>query len=435
MRVSVSCVTLALLCGALATRAPCQTDDGLADAVATVGSSTISIEHFRSRYVDHLLKTGLHDAPLLRSSFLNGLIAKRLLVLQAEEQGLTSRRDFRAEREAVSKKLLIDAYARHAIYERVSVTGREVEEMFVRVNTQLTARHLYAPTLPRADALLHRLEMGETFEDLAAETFRDSTLAANGGLIGPFSFDEMDPAFEDAAFELAVGEVSQPVKTAAGYSIIQLLDRFEKPILTETEFAQRRERLEAYVRHRKQRAATTAFVEALAVDLLIRFEEPAIENLLARITGLRLESGEEDLDSWLEQPLLTFRESGQDRVWTIGQFREQASSTPDAQRSRVTSRQDLLDYAGGLVAREVMVERALSLGLDRSKDFERAIEETMEDWSYAVILETLRRNVPPQFEDADSYVRAHVLGLRSDFPVVVHREVLNQVKLIRNASS
>ena len=93
-----------------------------------------------------------------------------------------------------------DRYAAGAIYDTVQVRERDVADLFVRVNTTLKARHLYARTREQADRLYARLQAGETFEDLAREGFADSVLAARGGSVGYFEFDEMDPAFEDAAF-------------------------------------------------------------------------------------------------------------------------------------------------------------------------------------------------------------------------------------------
>lgn len=53
---------------------------------------------------------------------------------------------------------------------------------------------------------------GESFEALAEEVFTNPYLANNGGDIGEFTVDEMDIAFENAAFALNVGDVSAPVK-------------------------------------------------------------------------------------------------------------------------------------------------------------------------------------------------------------------------------
>src|SRR5690606_23169487 len=96
----------------------------------------------------------------------------------------------------------------------IEVTEGEMREMFLRMNTQVSARHLYGASLEKAETLKARLDAGEAFEDLAREVFNDPALAENGGSLGWFGFDEMDPAFEDAAFTLPVGVVSSPIRTS-----------------------------------------------------------------------------------------------------------------------------------------------------------------------------------------------------------------------------
>lgn len=64
------------------------------------------------------------------------------------------------------------------------------------------------------------------FADLAQE-YSDGPSGPQGGDLGLFGPGIMMPAFEEAAFALEVGEVSQVVETPFGYHIIQLTDRQE----------------------------------------------------------------------------------------------------------------------------------------------------------------------------------------------------------------
>ena len=349
-------------------------------AVATVAGAALSAEEFRSRYVDYLLRTGLQDAPPLRSLFLDRLIADRLLAEEARAAGLEAQPAFQFERERVGRKLLLDFFTEQAVYDAVQVDERDLADLFVRTRTTLKARHLYARTKAEADRLYARLQAGETFEALARETFADSVLAARGGSVGPFGFDEMDPAFEDAAFALQVGEVAPPVRTAQGYSIIQLEERSTDPLLTEHDFARQRDRLAQYALHRKRAQARLRFIRSFTDALNLAFDEPALEQLFGQLTGRALMRDEEAFRTWLGRDLVSFTAGGARRAWTVEAFREQARFTDVRQRAQVTSRQDLVDFIGGVVAREVLLEQARAAGLDERPVYREALGQAMTDW-------------------------------------------------------
>ena len=71
-------------------------------------------------------------------------------------------------------------------------------------------------------ALRQRIVAGEKFEDVAKAESSDSASAANGGSLGSGARGRFVPEFENAAFALAVGELSQPVLTQFGYHLIKV---------------------------------------------------------------------------------------------------------------------------------------------------------------------------------------------------------------------
>jgi peptidyl-prolyl cis-trans isomerase C len=76
--------------------------------------------------------------------------------------------------------------------------------------------------LAKAQELRKRLIAGEDFAKLATAESDDSTAAKQGGSLGSFSRGHMVPAFEQAAFNLPAGQVSEPVKTQFGYHLIKV---------------------------------------------------------------------------------------------------------------------------------------------------------------------------------------------------------------------
>jgi peptidyl-prolyl cis-trans isomerase C len=90
---------------------------------------------------------------------------------------------------------------------------------------QIRASHILVKTEEEAKQILEILEQGnKTFEQIAME--RSSCPSKkNGGDLGFFGKQQMVKEFENAAFNLKVGEVSQPVKTQFGWHIIKLTDK------------------------------------------------------------------------------------------------------------------------------------------------------------------------------------------------------------------
>ena len=74
----------------------------------------------------------------------------------------------------------------------------------------------------KAEKLVSELRAGGDFAELAKTNSEDPGSANNGGSLGLVERGQMVPQFEQAAFSLAEGEISDPVKSPFGYHIIQV---------------------------------------------------------------------------------------------------------------------------------------------------------------------------------------------------------------------
>ncbi|NLY78498.1 MAG: foldase [Lysinibacillus sp.] len=116
------------------------------------------------------------------------------------------------------------------LYEKAEndlVTDEEIEKYYNQGKYELHARHILVEDEATAKEVLNRLNKGEDFVALAKEYSKDTSNAEQGGDLGWFSVGTMVTEFNDAAYELEVNEISEPVETDFGYHIIELLDKRE----------------------------------------------------------------------------------------------------------------------------------------------------------------------------------------------------------------
>jgi peptidyl-prolyl cis-trans isomerase C len=79
-----------------------------------------------------------------------------------------------------------------------------------------------AEALAKAKELRAQILAGVDFADLAKKESDDIGSGNNGGDLGTFKHGQMVPSFEEAAFKLKPGELSEPVKTQFGYHLIKV---------------------------------------------------------------------------------------------------------------------------------------------------------------------------------------------------------------------
>ncbi|MCD4690241.1 peptidylprolyl isomerase [bacterium] len=161
-------------------------------------------------------------------------------------QGLTRERLRAIYRDDIERRMLAERVVRQEVHGRIDVTWRDVEDYYEEhgkeiaivpeafhvagvVSAPKVAESAKRAAYERLDAARAERQSGSTFADVAAEYSEDAS-AARGGDLGWFGRGIMLPEFEDAAFALAVGEISGVVPTRFGFHIIKIEERDEERV-------------------------------------------------------------------------------------------------------------------------------------------------------------------------------------------------------------
>ena len=89
------------------------------------------------------------------------------------------------------------------------------------MSNKIKCSHILVAKQSEAFAILERIKAGEKFGKLAKELSTDTGSAKKDGNLGYFTKGMMVKPFEEVAFRLQIGEISDPVKSEFGYHIIK----------------------------------------------------------------------------------------------------------------------------------------------------------------------------------------------------------------------
>jgi parvulin-like peptidyl-prolyl isomerase len=203
-----------------------------------------------------------------------------------------------------------------------------------------------------AEALRDRALAGESFSALAREFSQDRGSAVQGGSLGSFGRNEMVRPFEEAAFALEVGAISEVVETPFGLHVIRLDDR-RVPGLGEVGPQFRRQ-----IQSQRFAEAESTFVAGLEARAAPEIQEGAVEIVqeLAGEPGARL-AGRARRRALVEY---------QGGAFTVGEFQSFVQARNQQFRDQVGAgtEEQIEGLLTSLVQRELLVNEARGAGLE-----------------------------------------------------------------------
>lgn len=129
--------------------------------------------------------------------------------------------------ESYTKYLKLNLLQEEALIENVEATEEEIQAKYDAQKTEVNARHILVEDEATANEVKQKLEAGGDFAELAKEYSTEPQAKTSGGDLGWFGKGQMVPEFEEAAFALEPGVISDPVQTSFGFHIIEVIEKRE----------------------------------------------------------------------------------------------------------------------------------------------------------------------------------------------------------------
>ncbi len=336
------------------------------EQVASFSDSGVNPDEFRERYQRYLEFSGQRDNILLRKEILNNMINEKLIIADLSAKGFPDWQQTREKREQIRLQAILDRYSRKISTDTLTLTEEEFRREFQAYNTRASVRYLYARSEQEAWVLKEKLEQGMTFQELAPDVFEDPGLATNGGHLGSFGWGEMEPALEEKAFFLPVGEVSDPFPMKIGYGIVKVESRAVQPLRSEYDYAKAKPALGKVILQRKTLQCLKQITEQLAREAQPVFSEHTVASVLDHWPSL-METGQPEgtVAADISQERLVKFVGGS---WTVADFLKRLERTSEQQRKRVHSVLDVRDVVTGIIVREQMLRDAVEEGLADDPD-------------------------------------------------------------------
>ncbi len=363
--------------------------DEQVENVATVGKINITKTDFSKRYAEFLEVSGMKDNLKVRYDYLRMLVDEIVLLSYAENSGFANRPETKSAVERKRDQIYINYYFESYIHPKLTIDESELREAFRRSKIKVHARHLYAPTLEKAWDIKQELSSGSSFEELAKKYFSDPELANNSGDLGWFSFDEMEPAFENASYLLEIGEISYPVKTSDGYSIVQVLNKEVNPFILEHEYKENESWLQLEVKRRKSAEFLKKETDRIITDLDLVLNETIVEEIYNKMPQLREELLSGHLPELRIQNVSDNVLKSKNGGWDIHKTVVKLSEVQQKQWKRVKNLGDFRDVLKGLAVREEIENRIQREGIPEKAEVIRTVNKYRKSQILKILFESI----------------------------------------------
>ena len=241
------------------------------DEVITLEEFNNDIERLPKHYQDMIVGQ--------KKKFLDEIIKEELLYKEALKSNIDKDTETQELIAEARKKILVSSLIKSRVDNKAFLSEDDLREYYDQHSEEFMlperwrASHIVVDTPEEAREIREKLNEGVSFEELAENRSKDAT-AKEGGDIGYFSKGQLIPEFQNACFELKIGQISDVVETPFGYHVIKLTDKKNPEV---QEFSSVKELIRKELERTQKRELLDELITDLRNDAKITINEELIE--------------------------------------------------------------------------------------------------------------------------------------------------------------
>ena len=404
------------------------------DTLATIDGKEISMDSFIAKNPPAAFAGKDHA---FIDSKVDDFVKQTLFTQVALERGLGENADIQEKKLAAEKRQMLQYVYTKAILDAV-ISDEYLRELYDQSGTELNARHILlqfegtarsrsdrskAATMALMEQIKTRLSGGESFADLATEFTDDPSGKSSGGDLGWFGWGKMVGPFQEAAFKLNPGEVSDVVETSFGLHIIKLEAKreLERGTFDEVKNSLKQQagkekgqelsqKANLFLENQKQGAGFEVLPDGVH-DLFLVFEKSS--------------NKQDPMDKVLKKlnfsaPLFMLNGEGLGSSWII----EELKTIDEGQKPRFSSENQLLSILDQLVTQYLVVSYGYEQNYNQDLEFSEKINALVERYAYeAFIAQEINANLTPGEEELVAFYEKNKADKYMDKKKVQVREV------------
>lgn len=258
------------------------------DVLAKIGDREITIADLNKTigYLDMQKQQMIEQNPQLKEQLLRQLVQSIVITDMAKKAGYDKKADIIERLQFLTDNYLATEYLKREVVNNITISEDDMKSYYdshkddFKTPEMVQVRHILISVdagasddekkkaRKKVEDILNKINSGEDFAKLASEFSDDTMTKPKGGDLGFIPRGRLVKSFEDVAFTLKPGEVSEIVETPFGYHIIKVDEKKDAGVES---YDAVKDTLEQKLLQERMQTAVSEFIEKALKDADVKF--------------------------------------------------------------------------------------------------------------------------------------------------------------------